>query len=71
MFIEYVDFEGVERLVFVIGGDIVFIFDVFEKVKIGWCDVIEEIMIGEDKFIKFFGVVVGEVCIVVFCGVIL
>lgn len=32
-----------------------FIFDVFESVRLGKCKLIEEVMIGEDKFIKFFG----------------
>lgn len=70
MVIEYVDFVGVECLVFVIGGEIVFIFDYLELVKFGSCKFIEEVMIGEDKFIYFFGVVFGEVCIIVLCGVI-
>lgn len=49
MSIEHADFEGVERLALVTGGEIASTFDAPEKVKIGRCDVIEEIMIGEDK----------------------
>lgn len=49
MSIEHADFEGVERLALVTGGDITSTFDAPDKVKIGRCDVIEEIMIGEDK----------------------
>lgn len=47
--IEHADFEGVERLALVTGGEIASTFDAPDKVKIGRCDVIEEIMIGEDK----------------------
>ncbi|KAL0253910.1 T-complex protein 1, beta subunit [Cryptococcus tetragattii IND107] len=60
MSIEHADFEGVERLALVTGGDIASTFDAPEKVKIGRCDVIEEIMIGEDKLIKFSGVAAAE-----------
>jgi hypothetical protein len=49
MAIEHADFEGVERLALVTGGDITSTFDAPDKVKIGRCDLIEEIMIGEDK----------------------
>lgn len=49
MAIEHADFEGVERLALVTGGEIASTFDSPDKVKIGRCDVIEEIMIGEDK----------------------
>ncbi len=48
MAIEHADFEGIERLALVLGGEIVSTFGDPEKVKIGTCDVIEEIMIGED-----------------------
>ena len=49
MAIEHADFEGVERLALVTGGEITGTFDAPDKVKIGRCEVIEEIMIGEDK----------------------
>lgn len=55
MAIEHADFEGVERLAQVLGGDIVSTFDTPNKVKLGHCDLIEEIIIGEDKLIKFSG----------------
>lgn len=38
-----------------IGGEIVSTFDMPEAVKLGRCDLIEEIMIGEDRLIKFSG----------------
>lgn len=49
MSIEHADFEGVERLALVTGGEIASTFDAPDKVKIGRCELIEEIMIGEDK----------------------
>ncbi|KZT53364.1 putative CCT2-chaperonin of the TCP1 ring complex, cytosolic [Calocera cornea HHB12733] len=70
MCIEHADFEGVERLALVTGGDVVSTFDGAEagKVKLGKCEVVEEIMIGEDKLIKFSGVAAGSACTVVLRG---
>merc|ERR1711990_635788 len=66
--IEHADFEGVERLALVLGGDVVSTFDAPEKVRLGTCDLIEEVMIGEDTLIKFSGVALGEACTVVLRG---
>jgi len=66
--IEHADFEGVERLALVLGSDIVSTFDHPEKVKLGHCELIEEIMIGEDKAIRFSGVERGEACTIVLRG---
>ena len=49
MTIEHADFEGVERLSLVTGGEIASTFDQPDKVGLGRCELIEEIMIGEDK----------------------
>lgn len=49
MSIEHADFEGVERLSLVTGGEIASTFDRPDLVKLGKCDLIEEIMIGEDR----------------------
>ncbi|KAK9897516.1 hypothetical protein P389DRAFT_151459 [Cystobasidium minutum MCA 4210] len=68
MCIEHADFEGVERLALVTGGEIASTFDSPEHVKLGECDVIEEIMIGEDRLIKFSGVADGQACTVVLRG---
>eukprot|EP01127_Copromyxa_protea_P005884 TRINITY_DN15716_c0_g1_i1.p1 TRINITY_DN15716_c0_g1~~TRINITY_DN15716_c0_g1_i1.p1 ORF type:complete len:545 (-),score=167.92 TRINITY_DN15716_c0_g1_i1:37-1509(-) len=68
MAIEHADFEGVERLSLVLGSEIVSTFDNPERVQIGHCDLIEEIMIGEDKVIRFRGVKRGEACTVVLRG---
>ncbi|KAG2185776.1 hypothetical protein INT43_002213, partial [Umbelopsis isabellina] len=66
--IEHADFDGVERLALVTGGEIASTFDHPELVKLGHCDLIEEIIIGEDKLIKFSGVAAGEACTVVLRG---
>ena len=53
MVIEHADFEGVERLSLVTGGEIASTFDRPDLVKLGQCELIEEIIIGEDK-VRFF-----------------
>lgn len=49
MCIEHADFEGVERLALVTGGEIASTFDRPDLVKLGQCARIEEIIIGEDR----------------------
>jgi len=66
--IEHADFEGIERLALVTGAEIVSTFDNPERVKLGHCDLIEEILIGEDKVISFRGVERGEACTIVLRG---
>ncbi|KAK1215588.1 T-complex protein 1 subunit beta [Marasmius sp. AFHP31] len=66
--IEHADFEGVERLSLVTGGEIASTFERPDLVKLGHCDLIEEVIIGEDKLIKFSGVAAGEACTVVLRG---
>lgn len=66
--IEHADFDGVERLALVTGGEVVSTFDTPEKVKLGYCDSIEEVLIGEDVFTKFTGVAAGEACTIVLRG---
>merc|ERR1711953_873706 len=65
MAIEHSDFDGTERLAAVLGADIVSTFDNPEETKLGSCQKIEEIMIGEDKVIKFSGCAQGEACTIV------
>ena len=56
MVIEHADFDGIERLSAVLGSDILSTFDNPEKEgALGVCGSIEEIMIGEDKVLKFNG----------------
>lgn len=68
MSIEHADFDGVERLALVTGGDIASTFDHPETVKLGRCDLIEEVIIGEDTLIRFSGVAAGRACTVVLRG---
>lgn len=68
MAIEHADFEGVERLALVTGGEIVSTFDSPETVKLGHCKLIEEVTIGEDKLLRFSGVALGEACTIVLRG---
>uniref|UniRef100_J3M5L4 CCT-beta n=1 Tax=Oryza brachyantha TaxID=4533 RepID=J3M5L4_ORYBR len=63
--IEHADFEGIERLALVTGGDIASTFDNLQSVKLGHCKVIEEIMIGEDRLIHFSRVEMGQACTIV------
>lgn len=66
--IEHADFEGVERLALSLGAEIVSTFDNPEGTKIGTCAAIEEVIIGEEKVIRFIGVPDGEACTIVLRG---
>jgi len=66
--IEHADFDNIERLALVTGGEICSTFDHPESVKLGHAKLIEEIMIGEDRLIKFSGVELGEACTIVLRG---
>lgn len=68
MAIEHADFDGIERLALVTGGEIVSTFDNPDLVKLGSCDVIEQVMIGEDILLRFSGVKLGEACTIVLRG---
>lgn len=68
MAIEHADFDGIERLALVTGGEIVSTFDNPELVKLGTCNVIEQVMIGEDVLLRFSGVALGEACTIVIRG---
>merc|ERR1712110_969406 len=68
MAIEHADFDGIERLALVTGGEIVSTFGNPELVKVGTCDLIEQIDIGEETLIKFSGVKMGEACSIVLRG---
>jgi T-complex protein 1 subunit beta len=68
MAIEHSDFDGTERLAAVLGSDIISTFDRPEETNLGFCEKIEEIMIGEDKVIKFSGCRAGEACSIVLRG---
>lgn len=68
MAIEHADFDGIERLALVTGGEIVSTFDNPNLVKMGKCDVIEQVMIGDDTLLRFSGVHLGEACTIVIRG---
>jgi T-complex protein 1 subunit beta len=68
MAIEHADFDGIERLALVTGGEITSTFNDPENVKLGHCKLIEEIMIGEDRLIHFSGVALGQACTIVLRG---
>ncbi|CAN6636056.1 T-complex protein 1 subunit beta [Trichomonascus vanleenenianus] len=66
--IEHAEFSGIERLALVTGGEVVSTFDHPDKVKLGFCETIEEILVGEEPMIKFSGVATGEACTIVLRG---
>merc|ERR1719400_2889990 len=68
MAIEHADFDGIERLALVTGGEIVSTFGNPDLVKLGTCDLIEQVDIGEETLLKFSGVPLGEACSIVLRG---
>lgn len=73
MVIEHADFDGTERLAAVLGAEILSTFTPGSFVegqepRLGSCDLIEEMMIGEDKVICFKGCAAGEACSIVLRG---
>lgn len=70
MSIEHADFDGIERLALVTGGEIASTFDHPESVQLGHCETIEEIIIGEDTLIRFSGLDThgGQACTIVLRG---
>ena len=70
MVIEHADFDGIERLAAVLGAEILSTFDDSAKSSevLGSCASISEIMIGEDKMIKFSGCQRNEACSIILRG---
>jgi len=68
MAIEHADFDGIERLAAVTGGEIIATFDTPGAIKLGYCKLIEEVMIGEERVIRFSGTQEGEACSVILRG---
>lgn len=68
--IEHADFDGMERIAAATGAEIVSTFDSPDRRDqvLGECALIEEIMIGEDKMIKFSGCKKNEACTIVLRG---
>ncbi|OMJ28115.1 putative T-complex protein 1 subunit beta [Smittium culicis] len=55
MAIEHADFDGIERLSLVTGGEIASTFDDPELLKLGTCDSVEEIQVASEKMVIFKG----------------
>jgi T-complex protein 1 subunit beta len=68
MAIEHADFDGVERLAAVSGAEICSTFDHPDATTLGEADVVEEIIIGETRMIRFGGVKLGNACTIVLRG---
>jgi len=68
MVIEHADFDGVERLSAVLGAEMLSTFDDPTADVLGSCAGIEEMMIGEDKVIKFAGCQKNEACTIILRG---
>lgn len=66
--IEHADFEGIERVALVTGAQIASTFDHPETAVLGHCDLIEEIMIGEDRLVRLSGGNATGACTVVLRG---
>ncbi len=66
--IEHADFDGVERLAAVTGSDILSTFDSPDPAVLGTCENVDEVIIGEDKLIRFSGCARGEACTIVLRG---
>lgn len=66
--VEHADFEGIERLALVVDGEIASSFQETASIKMGTADLIEEIMIGEDRLIRIQGVPNASACTVVLRG---
>jgi len=68
MVIEHADFDGMERLSAVLGAEILSTFDDPTPDALGSCASISEIMIGEDKMIRFTGCQRNEACSIILRG---
>jgi T-complex protein 1 subunit beta len=68
MAIEHADFDGVERLALVTGGEIASTFDDPGSLKLGTAAVVEEIMVGDDRMMHFSGCALNEACSIVLRG---
>ena len=57
--------RGVPVVWYFVAAEIVSTFDHPELVRLGHCDLIEEVLVGEDSLIRFSGVGAGEACTIV------
>merc|ERR1712100_491372 len=68
MAIEHADFDGIERLAAVTGGEITSTFDAPDQVKLGEVDLIEEVVVGEERLLRFSGCKGGAACSIILRG---
>eukprot|EP01017_Pseudomicrothorax_dubius_P016194 TRINITY_DN183_c0_g1_i1.p1 TRINITY_DN183_c0_g1~~TRINITY_DN183_c0_g1_i1.p1 ORF type:complete len:542 (+),score=221.15 TRINITY_DN183_c0_g1_i1:135-1760(+) len=70
MVIEHADFDGIERIAAATGAEILSTFNNSERAEevLGGCSLIEEIIIGEDKLIRFSGCKRNEASTIVLRG---
>mmetsp|Transcript_14743 Transcript_14743/g.14618 ORF Transcript_14743/g.14618 Transcript_14743/m.14618 type:complete len:524 (+) Transcript_14743:16-1587(+) len=68
MAIEHADFDGMERLAAVTGGEVASTFDSPDKVQLGYCDALDEVIIGDTKVLRFSGCKSGAACTIVLRG---
>lgn len=66
--IEHADFVGVERLSLVTGGEVASTFEDVGKIKLGFCESVEEINIGGESLLRFSGCKSSEACSIVLRG---
>ncbi|PVV02205.1 hypothetical protein BB560_003346 [Smittium megazygosporum] len=68
MAIEHADFEGVERLALVTGGEIASTFDAPELIKLGTCESVQEVVIANERMIKFSGALASKASTIILRG---
>jgi len=68
MAIEHADFDGIERLASCLDAEIASTFTDPAGIRLGTCELVEEIMIGEDRVLRFSGVAKGAACTMVLRG---
>lgn len=68
MAIEHADFDGIERLALVTGARIASTFEDPTAAVLGHCDLVEEVLIGEERLVRFSGVAGGQACTIVLRG---
>ncbi|CAB39013.4 T-complex protein 1, beta subunit [Plasmodium falciparum Santa Lucia] len=68
MTIEHSDFDGMERLANCLDAEIASTFEKDLNIKLGYCDKIEEIIIGEDKLVRFSGCKKNGACTIILRG---
>eukprot|EP00802_Teleaulax_amphioxeia_P001748 Tamp_01750.p1 GENE.Tamp_01750~~Tamp_01750.p1 ORF type:complete len:502 (-),score=28.60 Tamp_01750:89-1594(-) len=66
--IEQVDFDGIEKLALITGAEIASTFDEPSKIRLGKCNLVEEIAIGDENYIRFGGCPNNGSCSIILRG---